>query len=49
LNWGEKQLYVGIEYDYWSDKYGIQDGGFVSDLVGGTDQNTASLLVKAHF
>ncbi|MCH2340548.1 outer membrane protein OmpK [Pseudomonas sp. NPDC047963] len=43
------KLYVGIEYDYWSDKYGIEDGGFVSDLVGGTNQNTASLLVKAHF
>ncbi|MFL9811953.1 hypothetical protein D7241_01710 [Stutzerimonas sp. VN223-3] len=44
------KLYVGIEYDYWSDKYGIEDGGFVSEnFVGPTDQNTASLLVKAHF
>ena len=50
MNWGEKQLYVGIEYDYWKDKYGIEDSGFVSDnFVGATDQNTASLLVKAHF
>lgn len=50
LKWGEKQLYVGIEYDYWKNKYGIKDGGFVSDnFVGSTDQNTASLLVKAHF
>ncbi|WP_090243905.1 outer membrane protein OmpK [Pseudomonas guineae] len=50
MSWGEKQLYVGIEYDYWKDKYGIQDSGFVSDnFVGSTDQNTASLLVKAHF
>ena len=50
MKWGEKQLYVGIEYDYWKNKYGIKDGGFVSDnFVGPTDQNTASLLVKAHF
>jgi nucleoside-specific outer membrane channel protein Tsx len=50
LKWGEKQLYVGIEYDYWKNKYGIKDGGFVSEnFVGSTDQNTASLLVKAHF
>lgn len=50
LNWGEKQLYVGIEYDYWKDKYGVDDDSFVGDeILGGTDQNTASLLVKAHF
>ena len=50
MKWGEKQLYVGIEYDYWKNKYGIKDGGFVSDnFVGSTNQNTASLLVKAHF
>lgn len=50
MHWGEKQLYVGIEYDYWTNKYGIEDGGFVSDnFVGSTDQNTASLLVKVHF
>ena len=43
-------MYVGIEYDYWKDKYGIKDSGFVSDnFVGPTDQNTASLLVKVHF
>ncbi|KJK15776.1 outer membrane protein OmpK [Pseudomonas sp. NPDC087612] len=44
LNWGEKQLYVGFEYDYWKNKYGIKD----SDAFD-TDQNTASFLVKAHF
>lgn len=44
LKVGPRQLYVGVEYDYWSDKYGIEDShGFP------TDQNTASLLVKAHF
>jgi nucleoside-specific outer membrane channel protein Tsx len=50
LSWGEKQLYVGLEYDYWKNKYGIKDGGFVSDnFVGSTDQNTASFLLKAHY
>ena len=50
LSWGEKQFYVGVEYDYGKHKYGIQDGGFVSDnFVGSTKQNTASLLLKAHF
>jgi len=44
LSFGEKQLYVGIEYDYWSDKYGIEDTKFFD-----TNQNTASLLVKVHF
>ncbi|MEX6504063.1 outer membrane protein OmpK [Pseudomonas zhanjiangensis] len=50
LNWGEKQLYVGIEYDYWKDKYGIDNDSFLGDVIlEGTDQNTASLLVKVHF
>ncbi|MHA6475865.1 outer membrane protein OmpK [Stutzerimonas sp. KH-1] len=44
LNWGEKQLYVGIEYDYWTDKYGIEDSSAFT-----TDQNTFSAIVKAHF
>ncbi|WP_407315920.1 outer membrane protein OmpK [Pseudomonas sp. nanlin1] len=44
LNLGAKQLYVGIEYDYWKDKYGIKDSRFFD-----SDQNTASLLVKAFF
>ncbi|MEK1938801.1 MAG: outer membrane protein OmpK [Pseudomonas sp.] len=50
LHWGEKQLYVGIEYDYWKDKYGIDNDSFLGDVIlDGTDQNTASLLVKVHF
>ncbi|WP_282342329.1 MULTISPECIES: outer membrane protein OmpK [Pseudomonas] len=50
LNMGEKKVYVGIEYDYWSDKYGIKDGGFVSDnFVGKTDQNTFSVIAKVNF
>ncbi|MCK9814023.1 hypothetical protein BK634_04815 [Pseudomonas chlororaphis] len=44
LSWGEKQLYVGIEYDYWKNKYGIKDSGAFE-----TNQDTASLLVKFHF
>lgn len=39
------KLYVGIEYDYWSDKYGLEDGS----LPFKTDQNTFSAIVKAHF
>lgn len=49
LGWGAKVLYVGFEYDYWKNKYGIDDDGTVGrDVFGGTDQNTASLLLKAH-
>ncbi|MFJ3369835.1 outer membrane protein OmpK [Pseudomonas sp. NPDC086251] len=44
LNLGEKQLYVGVEYDYWKNKYGIEDSqGFK------TDQSVTSFLVKVHF
>ena len=50
LDYSPGKLYVGIEYDYWSNKYGIEDGGFVSkNFVGPTDQNTFSAIVKAHF
>lgn len=38
-----KHLYAGIEYDYWSDKYGIEDSKQFT-----TDQNTFSFLVKYH-
>ncbi|BCR24928.1 outer membrane protein OmpK [Aquipseudomonas alcaligenes] len=49
MGWG-KRFYVGVEYDYWSDKYGIDDDGFVgSEILGGTDQSAISLLAKAHF
>jgi nucleoside-specific outer membrane channel protein Tsx len=44
LGYGAKHLYVGVEYDYWSDKYGIEDSkGFR------TEQNTTSFLLKYHF
>lgn len=35
----ENHLMVGIEYDYWRDKYGVK----------GVDQNTYSAIVKYHF
>lgn len=45
-----KKVYVGVEYDYWSNKYGINDDGFVgSEILGGTDQSAISFLLKAHF
>ncbi|HCE6607952.1 hypothetical protein A7R79_21020 [Pseudomonas aeruginosa] len=44
LGYEAKHLYVGLEYDYWSDKYGVKDSQYFT-----TDQNTASFLVKYHF
>jgi nucleoside-specific outer membrane channel protein Tsx len=44
MGYEAKHLYVGVEYDYWSDKYGIKDSQYFT-----TDQNTTSLLVKYHF
>lgn len=41
LNMTAQHLYVGFEYDYWKNKYGIKN---TSDFD--TNQNTASLLVK---
>lgn len=43
MGWGKK-FYVGVEYDYWSDKYGIRDS-----QVFTTNQSAISLLLKAHF
>ena len=44
LKLGAKQLYVGVEYDYWKNKYGIEDSdGFK------TNQSTTSFLFKYHF
>ncbi|WNW13845.1 outer membrane protein OmpK [Pseudomonas sp. DTU_2021_1001937_2_SI_NGA_ILE_001] len=39
-----KKFYVGVEYDYWSDKYGIKDSQAFA-----TDQSAISFLLKAHF
>lgn len=42
LLWGdEHRLYIGIEYDYWSDKYGIKDSSAFK-----TDQSAYSVLLK---
>ena len=49
MGWGEK-FYVGVEYDYWSNKYGIDHHSYLGDeVLGGTNQSAISLLVKAHF
>ena len=44
MGWGGKRLYVGLEYTWWSNKYGIRDSAAFD-----TDESTASLLLKAHF
>ena len=44
LGWKAKQLYVGIEYSYWKNKYGIKDSAALD-----TNQNVTNLLVKVHF
>ncbi|BDM62950.1 ion channel protein Tsx [Shewanella sp. NFH-SH190041] len=38
------KLFVGVEYDYWANKYGIADNEFFE-----VNQNTFSFLVKYHF
>ncbi|ONM43166.1 hypothetical protein BXT89_14090 [Halopseudomonas pachastrellae] len=45
LGWSEKQLYTGIEYDYWKHKYGIENGTFGLD----THQSATNLIAKYHF
>lgn len=44
----EKTVYVGIEYDYWKNKYGIADNSVLGQELDGTNQNTTSLLIKVH-
>ena len=44
LDYSPGKLYVGIEYDYWSDKYGIEDSSAFN-----TDNNVTNFIVKAHF
>ena len=42
LLWGdEHRLYIGVEYDYWSDKYGIKDSSAFK-----TDQSAYSFLLQ---
>ena len=40
----KSKLYVGVEYVYWRNKYGIADS-----LAFRTDESNVNLLVKAHF
>nr|WP_019364947.1 outer membrane protein OmpK [Pseudomonas luteola] len=44
MGYEAKHMYVGVEYDYWSDKYGIKDSHAFR-----TDQNTFSVIAKYHF
>lgn len=44
LGWQARQLYTGIEYSYWKNKYGLKNS---SDFD--TNQNVTNLLVKVHF
>ncbi|WP_323846568.1 outer membrane protein OmpK [Microbulbifer magnicolonia] len=44
--WGQpKQLYAGIEYAHWDDKFGIEDRTFGID----SNERNVNLLVKYHF
>ena len=38
------RLYIGIEYDYWANKYAIEDSRNFN-----TDNNVVNAIVKAHF
>jgi len=44
LHWTPQKVYVGFEYDYWTNKYGIATSHDFD-----TNQNTASLLLKVFF
>lgn len=44
LNLGERRFYVGIEYDYWSNKYGLENTPEI-----GSNQNAVSFLLTAYF
>lgn len=41
----EKTLYVGFEYVYWRNKFGLEDGSLPFE----TTEKNLNLLVKAHF
>lgn len=44
LGYKGQRLYVGIEYSYWKNKYGVKDTPAFD-----TDESVTSLLIKAHF
>lgn len=41
-----KHLYVGIEYWYWNNKYGVKDGG---STFGTTNDRVVQAMVQYHF
>ncbi len=41
----EQSLLAGVEYDYWKNKYGVEDGEFGLD----SNQSAISGLIKYHF
>ncbi|WP_346837845.1 outer membrane protein OmpK [Microbulbifer sp. SAOS-129_SWC] len=44
--WGKpKSLYAGIEYVYWNNKFGIEDGTYGID----SNERNVNLLLKYHF
>lgn len=44
LDYTPGKFYVGIEYDYWANKYGIDDSGAFN-----SDQSVVQGIVKVHF
>lgn len=44
LGYQEKQFLIGVEYSYWTNKYGIKNTGNFK-----TDQQVFSLLLQSHF
>ncbi|MEK1940035.1 MAG: hypothetical protein AAAB16_06635 [Pseudomonas sp.] len=45
-----KHFYVGVEYDYWKNKYAIDDNSFLGDtILQGTDQSAINVIAKVHF
>lgn len=44
LGWQAKRFYVGVEYSYWKNKYGIKDSAAFD-----SDESVTSLLLKGYF
>ncbi|WP_281648458.1 hypothetical protein [Parendozoicomonas sp. Alg238-R29] len=38
-------VYLGVEYSYWNNKYGLKEGKVPFD----TDQRSLGLIAKVHF
>ncbi|PTQ67400.1 outer membrane protein OmpK [Pseudomonas sp. GV071] len=50
MGWtGVKHVYVGVEYDYWKNKYAIDNDSFLGDdILRGTTQSAINAIVKVH-